>query len=307
MNIIFLMDPLEGIIPDKDTSYILMLEAESRGFNVYYCDKYGIARFEEKLRFHVNKVVSNKTDNQLFDVADKTILTEDDIDIVFIRTDPPFDDIYLYHTWMLDLLPSRVKVVNSPRGIRTMNEKIWLSRFQSLVPPTVITSQRNDIIEFIKTYKTIVMKPTNGYGGQEVYVVQEDSMNLNVIIETITKYETSPIIVQQYIKEAEIGDKRILLLNGEPLGAVLRVHSEIDHRNNFFAGGHAEKTTITENDKKIISIIQPYIKELGLFFVGIDIIGDYLIEINVTSPTCLQEMNRLNNETLEKKIFDALI
>ena len=301
------MDPLENIIPEKDTSYVLMLEAEARGCSVYYCDKYGIARYEEKLRFHVQKVTSHKSDSSLFNVEDSVILTENDVDVVFIRTDPPFDDIYLYHTWMLDLLPKRVKVVNSPRGIRTMNEKIWLSRFQDLVPPTLITARKQDIIDFIKTYKTIVIKPTNGYGGQEVYVVQEDSMNLNVIIETITKYETSPVIVQKYIKEAEIGDKRILLLNGEPLGAVLRVHSEIDHRNNFFAGGHPEKTTITEHDQAIISVIQPHIKELGLFFVGIDIIGDYLIEINVTSPTCLQEMNRLNNVKLEQQIFDALM
>ena len=183
-----------------------------------------------------------------------------------------------------------------------MNEKIWLSQFHELVPPTLITT-KVDIVEFMKKHKTIVLKPTNGYGGQEVYVVQEGSMNFNVIIETITKYETSPVIVQKYIKEAEVGDKRILLLNGEPLRTVLRVHSEIDHRNNFFAGGHAEKTTITEHEYSIISIIQPYIKALGLFFVGIDIIGDYLIEINVTSPTCLQEMNRLNGVQLEKRIL----
>lgn len=306
MNIVFLMDPLESIIPEKDTTYVLMLEAEARGHRIFYCDKYGLSKFEDKVRFHVQEVVSNESKQPLFTIKRSVVLTEDTVDVVFIRTDPPFDDLYLYHTWILDLLPDRIKVLNSPRGIRTMNEKIWLSQFHELIPPTVITSKRHDILEFIKKYKTIVLKPTNGYGGQEVYIVEEHSKNFNVIVETMTKYEKVPVIAQQYIAEAEQGDKRILLLNGEPIGAVLRMHSDIDHRNNFFAGGTPLKTTITQQDLDIISIIQPFIKALGLFFVGIDIIGHYLIEINVTSPTCLQEINRLDGVKLEKNIFDAL-
>ncbi len=273
-SILFLMDPIETIQPDKDTTYALMLEAESRGFSIFYCNKYGISRLEDKLHFHVTQLTSSNG-QELFHESDLLVLSEDEVDMVFVRTDPPFDDLYLYHTWMLDLLPKRIKVINSASGIRTMNEKIWLSQFSDLVPPTLITCKHSDIVNFINQHHSIVIKPTNGYGGQEVYLIDKGSKNFNVIVETITQHEKKPVIVQKYIKDAEIGDKRILLLDGDPIGAVLRVHSTIDHRNNFFAGGTPHKSDLTDHDLMIISVIKPYLNALGLRFVGIDIIGDY--------------------------------
>ena len=150
------------------------------------------------------------------------------------------------------------------------------------------------------------MKPTNGYGGKEIFKLENKGTNLNVIVDLMTKNYKNPVIVQEYIQSADKGDKRILLVDGEPIGAVLRVHSDDDHRNNFYAGGKPEKTTITENDQVIIDFLKPYLNRLGLRFVGIDVIGDYLIEINVTSPTCLQEINRLEGKQLEVDVFDRL-
>ncbi|RAP32394.1 glutathione synthase [Candidatus Marinamargulisbacteria bacterium SCGC AG-414-C22] len=307
MNIVFLMDPLETIHPTKDTSLLFIKEAQRRGFKTYYLNKTGLTIKNNKVHCHVTEINVTNDPHNLFKIIKQTQLTENDIDMIFIRTDPPFDDIYLYHTWVLDLLPKQIKIINSPTGIRTMNEKVWVTQFKDIVPHTSITSQQSDIINFLKEHQKIVLKPLNGYGGEEIYILEEESQNKNVIIESITRHFTKPIIIQKYIPAASTGDKRILLCNGNPIGALLRVHNKTDHRNNFFAGGTAEATTITSNDQKIIDTIKPYLKKLGLTFVGIDIIGDKLIEINVTSPTCMQEMNELYNTTLEKDVFDQLL
>jgi len=226
------------------------------------------------------------------------------VDVIFIRSDPPFDEQYLLNTWLLDLLPERIVIINKPSGIRTANEKIWATQFPSLVPRTLVTRRRDDILDFLSKEKKIIIKPTNSFGGQSVFLIDENDTNKNVILETVTGNFKQEVIAQQFIEDADKGDKRILLLDGEILGAVLRVHKKGEHRNNFFSGGKPVAVNITKRDEKIVTVLKPFLQKLGLYFVGIDILGDYLIEVNVTSPTCLQEMNRLYDVQLEEKLID---
>ncbi len=304
MNYVFLMGSLDSVIAKKDTSLALMVAAHRKGHSVFFLPNGGMVVKGKRLKFHVREVLPQFDEEQPFINKGAAVLSDDDVDVVFIRTDPPFNDQYLHNTWLLDLLPAHVPVINRPLGIRTVNEKIWASQFTSIVPRTMIASHKKELLAFLKEEKDVIAKPTNSYGGQSVFHLNANGPNAIVILETLTKNWSRDIIMQEYIPAAEHGDKRILLLDGEPLGVVLRVHSQDDHRNNFFAGGKPLAANINRRDEEIISILKPEFKRLGLYFVGIDIIGDYLIETNVTSPTCLQEMNRLYNCQLEDKVIN---
>jgi glutathione synthase len=304
MKFLFLMDPLETVIFEKDTTFMLMLGAHRRGHQVYYLPKDGVSFIEGKVYFHVLKVTPQAIAHMPFKEEHTAHLSQDDIHAVFIRPDPPFDEQYLMLTWLLDHLPKHIAVINNPAGIRTVNEKVWASQFKNITPPTIISADKGDLMDFAAKHKDIIAKPTDAFGGTGVFHIEKGHTNTGVILETLTDRYNKAIIVQKYIPESKNGDKRILLLNGNILGAVLRMHEEGEHRNNFYAGGKPKATTVNARDKKIVSILKPHLQKLGLYFVGIDILGDYLIEVNVTSPTCLQEMNRLYNLRLEEKIID---
>ena len=303
MNFVFLMDPLSTIKMDKDTTFALMLGAHRKGHRVFYLRKGGITRLEAKTFFHVIQVVPQINPEHPFIVHPPQILNESEVDVLWIRTDPPFDRDYLAHTWLLDLISPKITILNKPAGIRSVNEKIWGSQFVEIVPTTLITRDKKIMMDFLQTHEEIIIKPMNGFGGQGVFRLKVGDSNVNVTEELLSKQFSEEIILQQFVKDSNNGDKRILLLNGEPLGAALRVHPEGDHRNNFFAGGKAEATTITERELEIIGVLRPHLLELGLYFVGIDVIGGFLIEVNVTSPTGLQEMNRLYGRQLEDEVI----
>ena len=303
MNFIFLMDPLETVKMEKDTSFILMLAAHRKGHRVYYLADGGITLKDGMVFFFVMEVIPQQVSKEPFIKKSAKILSQDDVQSVFVRLDPPFDEAYLMNTWLLERLPKKTFVINNPAGIRTVNEKIWATQFTKIIPKTIVSRDKTQLKEFLLKEKTVVAKPTNGHGGAGIFIVQANDPNVNVIFETLSQNWSREIILQKYIPQAKNGDKRILLLNGEPLGAVLRLHGKDDHRNNFFAGGKPLATIITANDKKIIAILKPHLQSLGLYFVGIDIIGNYLIEVNVTSPTCLQEMNRFYHQRLEDKVI----
>lgn len=297
------MDDLSSIIYEKDTTFMLMLGADRRGHDVYFLPKGGIIRKEGQTFFHTVKLTPQKNPQKPFCRHQPITLSENETDIIFIRPDPPFDEEYLINTWLLDLINKEIAIINHPAGIRSVNEKIWISQFKEITPPTFIGRNKNDILSFLEKHGEVIVKPINSYGGQSIFFITRADTNTSVILETMTSNWRKDIILQKYLPEAEKGDKRILLLNGEILGAVLRIHSPNDHRNNLFCGGKATKTVITDRDKKIVNILRPYLIKLGLYFVGIDIIGDYLIEVNVTSPTCLQEINKLYSVSLEDKII----
>jgi glutathione synthase len=304
MNILFLMDPLEAVVAHKDTTLALMVGAHRRGHRTSYLPSGGITLDRGTLSFSVTHVTPSFTSDCPFEILEQEQVADDDVDVIFIRTDPPFDANYLMNTWLLDLLPARVVVINRPSGIRTVNEKIWATRFRDLLPATCVTRQISTMRAFIAEELDVIAKPTNGYGGQSVFHIGAGDQNANVILETLSDNGSREIILQRYVPAAEQGDKRILLLNGEVLGAVLRVHGAHDHRNNFFAGGKPEAVDITTRDRKIVAAVAGPLVETGIYFAGIDVIGEHLIEINVTSPTCLQEMNRLYDESLEDRVIE---
>ena len=303
MNFLFLMDPLENVSYAKDTSFIFMVGACRRGHQVYYLPAGGISMTPDGLVFDVEAVVARLDPAQPFIRGDTLQLVASDVDAVFIRTDPPFDAEYLMNTWLLDHLPPTAVVINEPRGIRSVNEKVWALRFADLVPPSLVTRHPARCRAFLERYGDIIAKPTDGFGGMGVVRVRHGETNANVIFETLSEHGSKELIVQRYISEAGIGDKRILLLGGAYLGAILRVHNRSDHRNNFLVGGEPQATEVTARDRQIIDRLAPELQRLGLHFVGLDILGDCLIEVNVTSPTCLQEINRSLGQQLEDHVI----
>jgi glutathione synthase len=258
------------------------------------------------LWFDVTEVIPQVNPEAPFSIVQSLRLPQNDVDAVFIRTDPPFDAEYLMNTWLLDLLPTSIPVINRPAGIRNVNEKLWTTQFTDLVPSTLVTRSRNHFKDFLARHGEVIVKPTDGFGGTGIFRVRHGDTNASVIFETMSQHGALELIIQDYVPAAEVGDKRIILLDGEPLGAILRVHGDDDHRNNFFAGGRPEATTITENDQRIIDTLAPHLKRLGLHFVGIDVIGDYLIEVNVTSPTCLQEINAVDGGHHERTVIERI-
>jgi glutathione synthase len=303
MNFVFLMDPLATVKVDKDTSFIFMIGAVRQGHSVFFMPVGGLSICEGDAVFEVVPVTPQIDQAQPFIEEPPTRLSAADVDAVFIRTDPPFDDRYLMQTWLLDQLPDHIVVVNRPSGIRTVNEKVWTTQFQAFIPPTLVTSSDALYREFLVEHTNIIVKPANGFGGAGVFRLSDGDTNAGVVFETLTDNGCREVIVQKYVPAATVGDKRILLLDGEVLGAVLRVHGEGDHRNNFFAGGRPVATEVTARDQLIADTLAPHLRALGLYFVGIDVIGENLIEVNVTSPTCLQEMNRLYDQQLEDKVI----
>lgn len=302
MNFIFLMNPLETVNVKKDTTLMLMLASHQKGHRVYFLPQGGIVLKDNRVFFQTTEVLPQYDQQKPFMKKKSTILSQGEVDCVFIRTDPPFDEQYLLDTWLLDRLPKSVVVINSPNGIRTVNEKLWVTQFSNLIASTLVSRQKTEILDFLDTHQEVVLKPTDGYGGQSIFYLRHGEKNNHVIIETLTQRGQRYVIAQQYVPEAQDGDKRILLLAGDLLGAVLRLHPQDDHRNNFFAGGKPLPAQITKRDQQIIRTLKPALKKLGLYLVGIDIIGEYLIEVNVTSPTCLQEINRLYDTHLEMKV-----
>lgn len=314
MNFLFVMDPLETVDVCKDTSYIFMAGAVRRGHRVHYVPAGGISLDRGRVVFDALPVVPTLKQERPFDRGTWTRLSSDTaqrgtepdraVHAVFIRSDPPFDARYLMDTWLLDRLPTHVPVINSPSGIRTVNEKLWATQFTDIIPPTCVTAGESLYRDFLNEHGKIVAKPTDGHGGQGVFIVERGESNAGVIFETLTAHGSREVILQPYVEEAARGDKRILLLDGEPLGAVLRLHAEGEHRNNLFVGGKPMPSHITGRDEQIIRTLRPHLRALGLHFVGIDVIGDYLIEVNVTSPTCLQEINRLTGQSLEARVVE---
>ena len=303
LNILFLMNPLETVKPDKDTSLALMTGAHARGHKVFFLGQGKIHRLNGKTSFDTVEVTPKLDANEPFKIHKCHTLSEDQVDIIFVRTDPPFNAQYLFDTWMLSLLPARIVVINDPHGIRTVNEKLWATQFTEITPETLVTRSKQRILDFLKEHKNIILKPTDAFGGQSIFHLRHDDINRHALIENMTRHQGLEIIAQVYLPESAAGDKRILLLNGEPLGAVLRVHNEEDHRNNFFTGGSPKPAEITSKEHAIINTLKPHLQKLGLYLVGIDVIGEKLIEVNVTSPTGMQEINKFSGQHLEDRII----
>lgn len=300
------MDPLSTVKAYKDTTYYMMLAAKERGHEVFHFDQPDLHVDHARVLAHLTQLnVSNNIDNP-FGILERRTTDLSKMDVVLIRTDPPFDRSYFYSTLLLDLLPPRTKVVNRPAGLRNWNEKLSALLFPELTPKTLVTKHAEDIKNFLEEAGRITLKPIDGHGGKGIHFLNHDDLQIDEIIAQATHGGTHWIIAQIYLEAAKEGDKRILLLNGEPLGAVLRLHPEGQELNNLDAGGSAHPVELTDRDLEICAKLKQPLIEQGIIFSGIDIMGQMLIEINVTSPTGLQELCRFSGVDFHHKIINHL-
>lgn len=302
---VFIMDPIGTINTEKDTTFVLMLESQSRGHRVYYLESRDLFVKGGKAWGEVAEI-SLKRGEDYYRFLETDTVPLESFDVVWMRKDPPFNMDYVYATYILSLIdPEKVLIINNPKGIRESNEKLYSLYFPDLIPESAVSKDKNRLKTFLKEVGgEMVVKPLHSYGGEGVFYVKEGDKNANVIIETITEGGNRYVLAQKFIEKVLEGDKRIILLNGEPLGAVLRIAGAGDFRCNFHSGGSPAATRLDERDLKICRGIAPKLREDGLYFVGIDVIGGYLTEINTTSPTGVQEINKLNGIKLEAQVID---
>ncbi len=300
------MDPIETIDIDADSTFALALEAEKRGHDLYhYLPRdltYDRGRVLAKARpLQVRREKGNHATLGSPEPVDLSTL-----DVILMRQDPPFDMSYISATHLLEQVRPKTLVVNDPTSVRNAPEKLFVTRFPDLMPPTLITYDHDQIKAFRRDYKDIIVKPLYGNGGAGVFHVKPEDDNLTSLLELFDQALNEPLMVQQYLPEVRAGDKRIILIDGEPAGALNRVPPEGEARANLHVGGRAERATLTHREHEICEAIGAVLKQQGLIFVGIDVIGHWLTEINVTSPTGLQEIGRFDGTPLEAKIWDAI-
>ena len=302
----FVMDPLEAVLPDKDTTFVFMLEALKRGHELYHVGLKGLYAQGHQGFAHARRceVMRAQPHHRFLDEGAPYPLEA--FDAIFMRKDPPADAPYLYATMLLSLADRhRTFILNEPAGLREANEKLYALNFPGAIPPTVVTYEIPRLKRFMEEQGgEMIVKPLDGHGGEGVFLARTDDRNLNAILEAVTLFETRPIMGQRYIPEIRNGDKRLIVLNGEPLGCTLRVPRDDEHRGNIHVGGNCVKADITPRDREICRMLRPRLERDGLYFVGLDIIGDFLTEVNVTSPTGIQEIDRLDSANLEAKVID---
>jgi glutathione synthase len=306
MQTLFVMDPLEKIHVDGDSTYMLMLEGQRRDHGIWFCTPSGLFLKNGEGWATAERVQVNAKAPHF---EKKEVLTRSlgAFDVVWMRKDPPFDMDYILSTYLLDRASSQTLVVNHPTGLKLFNEKIWAMTFPDLHPPTLLSCDMEQIGDFVRAQpERAVLKPWDGNGGRGVLVTSAQDRNLGSMIELLTQNGRDYVIAQPYLKGADDGDKRILLFNGEPVGAVLRVPGKTDFRGNMHVGASVESCDLSPRDVEICQTLGPQLKKYGQIFVGIDVIDGYLTEINITSPTGIREINRLNSVRLEADLVDVV-
>ena len=316
LKIAIQMDPLEGLNLTGDSTYALMQEAQARGHVMWHYEvrhlslregKTGLARRAADRVFAQARRVSVVPGQAApFEVAAPARLQLADMDVILMRQDPPFDMAYISATHILEHLQPQTLVVNDPASVRNAPEKLLVTHFPDLMPPTLVTWDEAAIRDFRREFGDIIVKPLFGNGGAGVFRIRPDDENLASLLEMHTARSREPLMVQRYEPAVRQGDKRIILVDGEPAGAINRVPAQGEARSNMHVGGRAERCDLTARDQEICARIGPFLREHGLIFVGIDVIGDYLTEINVTSPTGLREIERFDGINLAARIWDRI-
>ncbi len=315
------MDPIESINIDADSTFALMLAAQARGHALFHYEVRHLALSEgvlkpgaprqDRLRALVRPVTVQRTRGDHFRFGEARLLDLGTTDVILMRQDPPFDMAYITATHMLEHVHrddgrGGPLVVNNPAAVRNAPEKLLVTHFPELMPPTMVTWDIEAIRGFRATHKDIVVKPLFGNGGAGVFLIRHDDPNLNALLEMHFARSREPLMIQRYEPAVRLGDKRIILINGAPAGAINRVPAQGEARSNMHVGGRPEASTLTARDREICAAIGPTLKRQGLIFVGIDVIGDWLTEINVTSPTGLQEIARFDGTDLAARIWDVI-
>ncbi|MFZ4406506.1 MAG: glutathione synthase [Paracraurococcus sp.] len=300
------MDPIESINIDADSTFALMLEAQARGHSLWHYHVRNLALAGGKVTAIGETVTVERRHGAHWSFGPKEEIDLSTMDVVLMRQDPPFDMAYITATHILEHIHPKTLVVNDPASVRNAPEKIFVTHFPELMPETLVTADRGQILKFREVHKDIIVKPLFGNGGAGVFHIKPGDSNLNSLIEMFTERSREPLMVQRYVPEVRQGDKRIILVDGVAMGAINRVPAAGEARSNMHVGGRPEQTTLTAREREICERIGPALRERGMIFVGIDVIGDYLTEINVTSPTGLQEIARFDGVHLEKAIWDAI-
>lgn len=303
------MDPIERIKPYKDSSFAMLLEAQRRGYELFYMQPQDLYLRDGQVQAITSELrVWDRQDDTYYGFGASAHTSLAELDVILIRQDPPFNNDYLYCTQLLELVEAQgVLVVNKPQSLRDANEKLFTAWFPQCTAPTLVSAQADLLRNFVAEQQDTIFKPLDAMGGASIFRVKQGDPNLSVIIETMTDHGQHHIMAQRYLPEIKDGDKRILLIDGEPVPyALARIPQQGETRGNIAAGGRGEGIEISERDRWLCQQIAPTLKQKGLIFVGLDVIGDYITEINVTSPTCIRELDKCFNINIAAQLFDCI-
>lgn len=316
MKLAFIIDPLPQLAPGHDSTVALMEAAQQLGHEVWVTQAHqlsviGGAAWATLQQIELTPAVQEGgqwiAPKNWYHLSESVLTCLEEMDAVFMRVDPPVTIRYLYATYILELLAlSKTLVINSPQGLREANEKMYTLQFHQVMPETIVSADKQIIRQFVEEQKAAVLKPLGGKAGEGILFLETSDRNFNSIIEISTQHGREPVMIQRYLPEAKDGDKRIIVFNGAPLGAINRVPTGQEFRGNMAVGGRVEKTEITARDGEICAAVGTRLCENGLYFVGIDVIGGYLTEVNVTSPTGIREIDLLNGTSLGKQVLEKL-
>ncbi len=302
------MDPIGQINIKKDSSFAMLIEAQARNNELYYMEQSDLVLKNGQVYAHLSKLTVSQNESDWFSLQEPKLLRLAEMDVVLMRKDPPFDMEFVYSTYLLEIAQKEgVLMVNNPQGLRDHNEKLFTAMFPQCCTDTLVSRKEAEFRAFLAEHKDIILKPLDGMGGSSIFRVKESDPNIGVIIETLTLMQTQMAMAQKFIPDIKQGDKRILMVDGEPIPYCLaRIPAKGETRGNLAAGGRGDARPLSERDIWITQQIGPFLKEKGLIFVGIDVIGDYVTEINVTSPTCIKEIDAAYGTNIAGTLFDAL-
>ncbi len=313
MKLAFIIDPIHRLDPCHDTSVALMEAAQILGHEIWITQANLLSVIDGKAWASLQQVELVPVElvegrwlavNSWFKLSPSSFTALETMDAVFMRTDPPVNDAYLYATYILDYVDqNKTLVINDPAGIRSANEKMYALQFSECIPETIVSADKQVIRQFVAAKEATILKPLGNKAGEGILFLQSGDRNFNSIVELSTLQGKVPVMVQNYLPQAKEGDKRIILLNGEPIGALNRLSSSSDFRNNMATGGTVAQTTITPREQEICSHLAAKLRQDGLIFVGIDVIGGYLTEVNVTSPTGIREIDRLDGTHIAHQVI----
>jgi glutathione synthase len=291
------MDPISAINIKKDSSFAMLLAAQARGWTLYYMEQADLFLSEGKVSADMRPLSVKEDPENWYSLGDTQTQQLAALDVILMRKDPPFDMEYIYSTYLLEQAQKvGVLIINNPQSLRDANEKLFTAWFPQCCPPTLVTRKATLIRSFYEQHADIILKPLDGMGGASIFRIKPSDPNVSVIIETLTAHGQQSVMAQKYIPEIEHGDKRILMINGYPVDyALARIPAKGETRGNLAAGGRAEGRSLTDRDRWICEQVGPILREKGLYFVGLDVIGEFLTEINVTSPTCIRELDKQFN------------
>ncbi|TMP38716.1 glutathione synthase [Pseudoalteromonas rubra] len=301
-------DPISGFNIKKDTGFAMMLAAQARGYELYYMEMQDLYLYQGEARATAAKATVFDNEQHWYELAEKDDIALSALDVILMRKDPPFDTEYIYATYMLERAEQAgTLVINKPQSLRDANEKLFTAWFSEHTPDTLVTRSSAQIREFLTKHGDIILKPLDGMGGASIFRVRHDDPNIGVICETLTEHGSRFAMAQNYVPAIKDGDKRVLVVDGEVMPYCLaRIPQGGETRGNLAAGGRGEARPISDGDRKIAEAVAPVLKEKGLIFVGLDIIGDKLTEINVTAPTCVKEIEAAYDISIMDKFFDAI-